>query len=105
MSCQNCRHFVRCLEWECFKEGGCEFYEPLEGLKPEELDEIDRNFARIYEMNFERFKKLVENISDFGENAVVMQSLEVWRRVIELRRAERQVIGGGMTGRDDKKNL
>ncbi len=91
MSCQNCRHFVRCLEWECFKKGGCEFYEPFEGLKPEELDEIDRNFARIYEMSFDEFKRLVENISDFGEDAVVMQSLEVWRRVIELRRAERQV--------------
>jgi len=85
MSCQDCRHFVRCLEWECLKESGCEFYESLEGLRPEELDEIDSNFARIYEMSFDRFKRLVEEISDFGGDAVLMQSFEVWRKVIELR--------------------
>ncbi len=85
MECENCRYFVKCLEWDCFKEN-CEFYEPLENLKVEELDEIDRDFVKIYEMSFEKFRELVEDLGNYVEqDAVVMRSFEAWKRVAELR--------------------
>ncbi|WP_202319116.1 hypothetical protein [Archaeoglobus neptunius] len=91
MKCETCRYFVKCLEWNCLRKWDCEFYEDLESLKQEELDEIDRNFSRIYEMDFDSFKKLVEDIGYFEQDAALMTGFKVWKKVLQLKNGGKSI--------------
>lgn len=94
--CKKCKHYKQCLEWDCLKDPNeCEFYEELkiEDLNEEDLKKIDNLFKRLYEMEFEDFKRVVEMITKSGmmyipkkrndekDLKMILEDFELWSRV------------------------
>ena len=93
--CKKCKHYKQCLEWDYLKDPNeCEFYEELkiEDLNEEDLKKIDNLFKRLYEMEFEDFKRVVEMITKSGmiyipkkndekDLKMILEDFELWSRV------------------------